>query len=207
MPETQVPASRPVRPLTGYAASSEATVDWPVGRLIRLRPPRVDDQPSLDVLQNPGSRSSWNNITTRRRTIAEKLAAGGVIAESGGQFVVVTPDDDRVIGEVVWKPVQYGSGTRSRAWNVGRELLAEARGRGIGTEAMRLTVDWLFRNTDTNRVEATPEPANEVAIRSLVKVGFVLDGTVRGALYRDGAHRDLVMYSVTRQDWAARADG
>ena len=189
MPETEVPAS------------------WPIGRLIQLRPPRVDDQPSLDILQNPGSRSSWNNIGTRRRTIAEKLTAGGVIGESGGQFVVVLPGDDRVIGEVVWKPVQYGSGTRSRAWNVGRELLAEARGRGIGTEAMRLTVDWLFRNTDTNRVEATPEPANEMAIRSLGKAGFAREGLVRGALYRDGAHRDLVLYSVTRQDWAAHLDG
>src|SRR5262245_41894766 len=137
---------------------------WPRGRLVQLRPPEVTDQPALDALQNPDARSSWNNISARRRTIAEKLAAGGVITDAGGQFVVVRLDDDRLIGEVVWKPVQYGSGSKSRAWNVGRELCAEARGQGLGTEVMRLTVDWLFRNTDTNRVEGTPEPANEVSI-------------------------------------------
>jgi RimJ/RimL family protein N-acetyltransferase len=180
---------------------------WLCGHLIGVRPPRVEDQPSLDVLQNPGTRSSWNNISARRRTIAEKLAAGGVIGEAGGQFVVVRLDDDRVVGEVVWKPVQYGSGTRSRAWNIGRELLPEARGRGLGTEAMRLTVDWLFANTDTNRVEATPEGGNEAAVRSLTKVGFVREGVVRGALYRADRWRDLVLYSITRDEWAKLADG
>lgn len=179
---------------------------WPQGRLVRLRTPEVSDQPALDALQNPGARSSWNNISSRRRTIAEKLAAGGVITEAGGQFVVVRFDDGLVIGEVVWKPVQYGSGSRSRAWNVGRELLAEARGRGLGTEVMRLTVDWLFRNTDTNRVEVTPEPANAMATRSVEKVGFVQEGVVRGALHRDGEWRDLLLLSITRDEWVKAAD-
>jgi RimJ/RimL family protein N-acetyltransferase len=185
---------------------NDAGATWPRGDLIRLRPPEVADQPALDALQNRDARSSWNNISARRRTIAEKLATGGVITEAGGQFVVVRLGDDRVIGEVVWKPVQYGSGSRSRAWNVGRELLAEARGRGLGTEVMRLTVDWLFRNTDTNRVEGTPEPANAISIRSILKVGFVREGMVRGALYRDGDWRDLELYSITRDEWAKTAD-
>jgi RimJ/RimL family protein N-acetyltransferase len=185
---------------------NDADVAWPRGHLVRLRPPEVTDQPVLDALQNPGVRSAWNNISARRRTIAEKLATGGVITEAGGQFVAVRLDDDRLIGEVVWKPVQYGSGSRSRAWNVGRELFAEARGRGLGTEVMRLTVDWLFRNTDTNRVEGTPEPANEISIRSILKVGFVREGVVRGALYRDGQWRDLVLFSITRDEWAKTAD-
>ncbi|GLH99771.1 GNAT family N-acetyltransferase [Phytohabitans aurantiacus] len=180
---------------------------WPRGDLIRLRPPRVEDQPGLDILQNPDARSSWNNIGGRRRTIAEKLAAGGVIGEAGGQFVVLPLDGDRVLGEVVWKPVQYGSGTRSRAWNIGRELLPEMRGRGVGTEVMRLTVGWLFRHTDTNRVESTPEPANVVAIRSVVKVGFVHEGVLRGALYRDNGWHDLALHTITRDQWDAGADG
>jgi RimJ/RimL family protein N-acetyltransferase len=117
--------------------------DWPCGRRVRLRPLTVEDQPFMDRLN--ANRSPYTSFERpRRRTLAEKLAAGPLVDEHGGDALVARRADDTPIGVVDWHAVYYGprSETRSRSWMVGRELLPEYRGHGYGKEVMRLLIDW-----------------------------------------------------------------
>ena len=41
-------------------------------------------------------------------------------------------------------------------------------------------------------------------MRSYEKAGFVLEGTMRHAFYRDGAHQDAHRMAILREDWVAR---
>ncbi len=184
--------------MSGGAAGE--TAEWPQGRLVRLRPPTLADDALLAGWAR--ARSEWNDFGMPYRTLAERLDEGPLIGERGGLLVVERLGDGRPVGSVSWHPVQYGPNAESRAWNLGIELIRQARGQGLGTEAQRLLIGWLFATTKVNRVEATTDTANLAEQRALEKAGLCREGVLRGAQYRRGEWRDLVMYAVTRADWS-----
>ena len=105
---------------------------------------------------------------------------------------------DVVVGDVGWRRVT--TGPNSATWNIGIGLMAKERGKGYGTRAQRLLVDYLFSYTQFHRIEAGTETTNIAEQRSLEKVGFTREGVVRGACFRAGKWRDMVLYSILRTD-------
>jgi RimJ/RimL family protein N-acetyltransferase len=57
-----------------------------------------------------------------------------------------------------------------------------------------------FSYTQYYRIEASTETTNLAEQRSLEKVGFTREGVVRGACFRAGEWRDMVLYSIIRTD-------
>jgi RimJ/RimL family protein N-acetyltransferase len=83
---------------------------------------------------------------------------------------------------------------------IGILLAPEHRGRGVGTEAQRLLVDYLFSTTAANRLEATTEVDNVAEQRALEKAGFIQEGLLRERGFVRGAWRDGYIYSRLRSD-------
>lgn len=121
------------------------------------------------------------------------------------RLVVVDEESGELLGQVNWHAVSYGRSAASEAWNIGRVLLPAARGRGVGTAALRLLVEHLFATTGVDRIEAGTEVSNLAARRSLGRVGFRAEGLVRGAVIRDGQRRDHLRYGLLRMDFEAVA--
>jgi RimJ/RimL family protein N-acetyltransferase len=70
------------------------------------------------------------------------------------------------------------------------------RGRGYGTEAVRLLVGWLFSDMGATRVHMPAVPTN-VAMRTVLeRLGFVAEGTVHEL------GLEFVFYVVTRGAWS-----
>ena len=86
------------------------------------------------------------------------------------------------------------------ALEIGVALFPEHRGRGIGTEAQRQLVDYLFATTPVHRIQAGTEAGNVAEQRALERVGFRREGVQRGLYFRDGEWRDSVMYGLLRDD-------
>lgn len=85
-------------------------------------------------------------------------------------------------------------------WSLGVQLLPEMRGRGIGTRAQRLLVDYLFTHSPAMRLEADTEAGNLAEQRVLEKLGFTREGVQRAVIFRGGEWRDVVRYSLLRTD-------
>ncbi len=81
----------------------------------------------------------------------------------------------------------------------------EARGHGLGREAVGLLVDHLFGSTEVERIGATCDVENVASYRLLERLGFRWEGTMRSALFHHGGWHDVRFYGVTRAEWAARA--
>ena len=81
---------------------------------------------------------------------------------------------------------------------MGITLLPGARGQGVGTEAQRQLVRYLFAHTLVMRIEADTEAENIAEQRALEKAGFTREGVLRSVAYRDGQWRDGVRYSILR---------
>ena len=85
-------------------------------------------------------------------------------------------------------------------WEIGIGLVPSARGKGFGTRAQRMLVDYLFAHTPAHRIEADTEAENIAEQRALEKAGFAREGVCRAVVFRDGAWRDGVIYAVLRTD-------
>jgi len=114
--------------------------------------------------------------------------------------VVLDAETGHLLGMVSWRAVSYGATFGCAAWNIGIELVPEARGRGVGTTAQRMLTEHLFATTGLDRVEAGVDVDNVAESRALEKAGFQRDGVVRGAQVRDGRRRDVALYGILRTD-------
>jgi RimJ/RimL family protein N-acetyltransferase len=166
--------------------------------VITLRPFREDDLPLLETLSNDPEAAGayqffgWYDAGVVRKEFQES----GFLDGNGGRLVVAR--DGERIGFVSFERRQ--TGMVSFCWEIGITLVAQARGHGHGTAVQRILVDYLFRHTLANRVEAETESTNVREQRSLEKAGFTREGVRRGCGYRDGHWRDMVMYGVLRAE-------
>jgi RimJ/RimL family protein N-acetyltransferase len=111
-------------------------------------------------------------------------------------FLAVGLEGGTCAGWVTWRPL--GS---SDNFEIGIALFAEHRGHGIGTEAQRQLVRYLFSTTTANRLQAGTEVDNPAEQHALERAGFRREGVQRGLYFRAGVWRDSVMYGLLRDDW------
>lgn len=79
---------------------------------------------------------------------------------------------------------------------------ARWRGRGLGTEAVRLLVDFAFNDLNLHRVGLQVFRTNARAIRSYERAGFRREGTLREAAYVDGRYVDVLVMAVLHDEAA-----
>ncbi|HTZ62440.1 MAG TPA: GNAT family protein [Thermoplasmata archaeon] len=79
-----------------------------------------------------------------------------------------------------------------------------ARGKGYGREAVGLLVGHLFATTPVDRVGATCDVENAASARLVEGLGFRREGALKGALFHHGRWHDVLVYGITRSEWAAR---
>ena len=134
------------------------------------------------------------------RDIERRWHEDGLI---GGEasYLTVEGDDGSCAGWVSWRPLGTGN------VEIGIGLLPEHRGRGLGTEAQRQLVDYLFSTTPVHRIQAGTEIDNIAEQRALEKAGFRREGVMRGVAFRAGGWRDGVMYALLRDDLPSTAEG
>ena len=115
------------------------------------------------------------------------------------RFLAVARGDGPALGWVAWrdpKPFRQEGTT----WEIGILLAPEHRGKGVGSAAQRLLAAYLFAHTRVHRLTANTELENLAEQRALEKSGFRREGVLREAGFREGRHRDVVVYARLRSD-------
>jgi RimJ/RimL family protein N-acetyltransferase len=106
-------------------------------------------------------------------------------------FAIVDPDTDHLLGAIDMRvsPIRNG--------HIGYWIVAEARGRGVCTAALRALSRWALDELELGRLELMTDPDNVASQRVAEKVGFRREGVLRSHLpHRDGRRRDSVMFSL-----------
>lgn len=116
-------------------------------------------------------------------------------------FSVLTLADDNLIGFVAFDGINWQHGDTFVAIGIGNPAF---RGNGYGTDAMRVMLRYGFMELNLARVQLNTFSYNERAIKSYLRVGFVVEGQQRGMLLRDGQRWDFVYMSVLRDEWLAK---
>lgn len=74
---------------------------------------------------------------------------------------------------------------------------------GYGTEATRLMLKHAFETLNLNRIYLHVYETNPRAIHTYDKVGFVKEGRLREARYRNGVYINVLLMSMLRSEWDA----
>jgi RimJ/RimL family protein N-acetyltransferase len=103
--------------------------------------------------------------------------------------------------EIGWMPHYIRS--QNFGWvEIGYYLIPSERGKGYGTEAARIMVDYLFLTKDIPRIQAVINAENKASQRTLEKTGFKREGILRKALWNGkGKWTDSYIYSILREEW------
>jgi RimJ/RimL family protein N-acetyltransferase len=90
---------------------------------------------------------------------------------------------------------------RGELLEIGYVLVPSERGKGYGTEAVEIMVDYLFLSKYVVRVQAITDVDNVASQKILEKAGFKKEGTVRKSAFIRGEWRDGCLYSILREEW------
>jgi RimJ/RimL family protein N-acetyltransferase len=75
-------------------------------------------------------------------------------------------------------------------------------GHGVGTQAQRLTIEQAFSTFDAHRVMELILADNRRARYVVERLGFQLEGLMRGHVRRDGRLHDVAVYGLAREAWS-----
>ncbi len=174
------------------------------GDLVRLAKPTRDDVPII---------ASW----THDMEFSRYLRRGRVYPASveGMQewfmemdrkedeipFAIRTLDMNDLVGFLVIKDIVWVARHCSFFIGIGDRA---ARGKGYGTDAIRVLLKYVFMEMNLNRVGLEVMNYNPAGIRSYEKVGFVQEGRLRSVVYRDGVYYDIIQMGILRSEWEAK---
>jgi RimJ/RimL family protein N-acetyltransferase len=174
------------------------------GERVLLRPATDDDlkllaewyvDPEFTTLQ-----SGTFQITSAADTLEQmKKWFSNKDVRGGGNFVIQLIETGAVVGGVN----MFGGALPQRAATVAIQLGGSQVGKGIGTEALRLLVDFGFRELGLNRIQLEVFAYNARAIRAYEKAGFVIEGRRRQIAFHDGRFHDDLVMAVLADDWFA----
>lgn len=113
--------------------------------------------------------------------------------------LVIEHNDGELVGEIgCFKGAHYLDGRE-----LYYRIYSSHRRKGYAKDALGCFVDFYFKSTNFNRLQAVTINGNGISANMLKKCGFQFEGKLRQARWFKGRLVDLNMYSCLRSEWAA----
>jgi ribosomal-protein-serine acetyltransferase len=162
------------------------------GERVRLRPLRPDE---LEPLLEEQRGSAVTVGTLSRETLRARIARSGRFVH--GRLDLAIEADGRLVGIVdVRAPAEA---VPPGVCELGIELFEGERGRGLGTDAVRVLSETMLA-AGFVRVQVSTDVRNAPMRRVLEKLGFAREGTMRSFMPDGDGRADYVLYARTRDD-------
>lgn len=177
------------------------------GERIILREYRESDKERIrEWVNDPEVTRNLSNIFIRGHT--EPMSSGFVDRilrnedRNGFYYIIARREDGEYLGQIDLAGID---------WYNRRGTLAivipdrENRGKGIGSEAIRLLLDYAFNRINLHKVELEVYEYNKGAYELYLRLGFVEEGRRRARVYRDGRYYDSIDMGILREEFLAQS--
>jgi RimJ/RimL family protein N-acetyltransferase len=167
------------------------------GKKVNLKVMEKEDLPLfLEWVNKPEVSGEYNPLHQMSKTEAEKVFENPSDIKS---FIIEKKDGGKIGFIAHFHVLHMGTGTKQL--EVGYTLVPSERGKGYGTEALEIMVDYLFLSRDMMRIQAQTDQRNVASQKILEKAGFKREGTLRNNFFMRGEWTDDHMYSIIREEW------
>jgi RimJ/RimL family protein N-acetyltransferase len=173
------------------------------GAVVRLRPVRDED---LDWLVTEcGKPSAFGEfepfVLESSERMRELYDENGLLSPEHTRLVV----EDRAARRIGVASID-NLDLQSRVARISATILdPHERGKGLGTDAHRVLVSYLFRHRGLHRIECFVGAGNIAARAVLKSLGFVEEGTLRSRVFAHGQRHDVVACGLLLEDWLKRS--
>ncbi|MCP4964417.1 MAG: GNAT family N-acetyltransferase [bacterium] len=165
---------------------------------VTLRPWRESDHSVL--IEEANSRAVWRNLLHQfphPYTVEDATEWIDYCLAQDPVRDLVIARDDRLIGVCGASP---GEGVNQYTATVGYWIGEAHWGKGFASDALSRFVGYVWDTFDVERLQAEVFAWNPASARVLEKNGFVLEGTRRQAIHKDGEFVDEWFYSLLRSE-------
>jgi RimJ/RimL family protein N-acetyltransferase len=163
------------------------------GKNVNLRLEEKEDMKLVaEWLNNPDYWGEYLPLKQQSRTEIEKQYESQ-LQES--KWFIIEKKDGSKIGSI-----GYFLAT-GNLLEIGYSLIPSERGKGHCTEAAKILVDYLFLSKSIIRIQSHTDVRNMASQKVLEKTGFKKEGIVRKSLFARGEWRDMILYSILREEW------
>lgn len=171
------------------------------GRTTYLRAAERDDIPTFLRWINDLRTSRFLAVRSPVSTPMEERFFDQMLEAQGKTawfFVICRLEDDRPVGAIDLRPMDLTAGSSGLGVMIGDP---DDTGRGYGSDGIASLVDFGFGQLRLERIWLDVFDFNERARRVYERLGFVHEGTLRHALFRDGRYVDVHRMAVLRDEW------
>ena len=187
------------------------TTAFRTGDRITFRTLELEDLPFLQALVNREDLHPFIGVYWPLNGVAEREWLEGLYKDREKfAFAIVLKEGNRLLGscELRLGPAAH----RTAVLGIGIAE-AEFRGKGYGTEALRLLLEYGFGTLNLNRIELKVFANNPRGIRCYEKCGFRREGVLRDSRWWNGRWWDTFEYGILAREWQSasapqgRSDG
>ncbi|UFJ41078.1 GNAT family N-acetyltransferase [Brevibacillus humidisoli] len=178
--------------LQGKAINVALLEESDVEQLLRLEVNNKDYFQQFTALRQPSFytyEGQWERVHTALDMIAQDKGYFFLIRLNGGS--------EQVIGEVILTEVMRHN--LQSCW-IGYVLDQAHGGKGYMTEAVKLVVDYAFKELDLHRIEAGVMPHNIPSMQVLLKAGFHKEGIARKNVKINNRWEDHQTLAIVREE-------
>jgi len=171
------------------------------GKKVRLRAYRKEDIPqALEYINDPEvKRNLVIGVPFPLRLEDEEKFYNDLGSfKDNYSFAIETLDGSNYIGGCGMNQVDWKNRYAVVGIFIGDE---QYRGKGYGSDAMRILLRFIFDEMNMNRVKLFVFSFNQRAIKSYLKCGFKQEGTQRQEMFRDGQYHDTIVMGILRSEW------
>lgn len=172
-------------------------MNWPPFASARLamRPGRVADADAAHAIFSDATAMTWWSHPPHDQIEQTVAALEHRVASPDWSFYAITRrGEDRLIGTLGASEQRQGD-----VFEIGYSLARAHWGQGYAVEAVGALVDLLFAN-GARRVFADTDPDNRASNRVLERLGFTLEGRLRGAWDTHIGIRDSLIWGRLASD-------
>ena len=90
---------------------------------------------------------------------------------------------------------------RNGTFGIGMQINREFRGKGYGTSAMKILLDYAFNERRLNKYQGFVIEGNIASEKMLLKLGCVKEGVIRGTTFHKGHYWNEVHYGLFAEEF------
>jgi RimJ/RimL family protein N-acetyltransferase len=119
-------------------------------------------------------------------------------SQSSKSYIIVEKESNKPIGITSLINIDYKNRNAECIIDIGDKT---SWGKGYGTEALKLLLDYSFLEMNLHKVSLRVFSFNNRAIKLYEKIGFQHEGRSRESIFREGKWHDIIHMSILQKEY------
>lgn len=166
-----------------------------------LRPIKIEDNKQVFSYRSDSETNKYQGFIPKELKEVDAFILKNPVEfnepESWFQLVIIEKSSNEIVGDLGIHFI----GDDGFQCELGCTLSKKHQGKGYATNAMKLTIDYLFNTLNKHRITGSVDPKNSDSIRLLERLNFRKEAHFKESLLIDGEWVDDIIYGLLRSEW------